>query len=157
MKQVGLLLTLGIALLSGCAAQRYAEPEMMRHEARVTYDNVSDDALFTRIREWIVANFNWNGEILRHANPETRTLMARGRWVRATSYAPMAEADIDYTLSVEINKGEVFYSLSRLVARTPDDGEELTFFSTSEKFHVDAEERFQAVLVPLNEALRSGK
>jgi hypothetical protein len=83
--------------------------------------------------------------------------MARGSWERATEYAPMIEVDIEYTLSVDIEKGEVYYELSRLAAMAPEDGEEMTFFSNSEKFHEDAGKRFQSMLAALDAAIRAEK
>ena len=67
----------------------------------------------------------------------------------------MIEVDIEYTLSAEVIKGEVRYELSRLVARSPDDGEEMTFFSTSEQFHMDAEEKFRELMTALDQALHA--
>ncbi len=148
-----MLLLLGMLLLAGCAAQRSATPEMMRHEARASYEGIDDDALYGAIRDWTREHCVWDGDVLQHQDAAKHTLMARGRWVRATEYAPMIEVDIEYTLSVEIEKGTVYYTLSRLAAMSPDDGEEMTFFSNSEKFHVDAEERFQVMLSALDAAI----
>jgi len=141
-----MLLMLSTLLLVGCAAQRSATPEMMRHEARASYEGLADGTIYAAIRDWTLQHCAWDGDVLQHQDDSMHTLMARGRWARATEYAPMIEVDIEYTLSVEIEKGTVYYTLSRLAAMSPDDGEEMTFFSTSEKFHVDAEERFQAML-----------
>lgn len=151
------LLALGLLLLIGCAAQRTAAPELMRHEARYTYENRSDAQIFDAVRAWVLANCAWDGEVLQFEDAQQHALMARGSWERATEYAPMIEVDIEYTLSVDIEKGEVYYELSRLAAMAPEDGEELTFFSNSEKFHEDAEIRFQSLLAALDAAIRAQK
>jgi hypothetical protein len=143
--------------IAGCAAQREATPEMMRHELHASYAGMSDSDIYSRIRDWVLAHCTWDGDVLQHDDADAHALMARGRWERATSYAPMIDVDIDYTMSVEVEKGEVRFSLSRLVARSPDNGEEMTFFSNSEKFHVDADQRFQSMLIDLDAAITSGQ
>ena len=150
-----LQLMLGLLLLAGCAAQRNAMPEMMRHEAAYTYADMTDDQIYEAIRSYVTTHFQYDGEILQHADPNTNTIMARGTWPRASTYAPLIEVDIEYTLSADVIKGDVRFELSRLVARSPEDGEEMTFFSTSEQFHMDAEEKFQELVTSLDEALRA--
>ncbi|MDT8324806.1 MAG: DUF4468 domain-containing protein [Bacteroidota bacterium] len=150
-------LMLGALLLVGCAAQRTATPESMRHEARYTYDGISDARIFSAVRAWVLQHCSWDGDILQFEDAQQHTLMARGSWERATEYAPMIEVDIEYTLSVDIEKGEVYYELSRLAAMAPEDGEEMTFFSNSEKFHDDAEKRFQSMLTALDAEVQAQK
>ncbi|MCB2203688.1 DUF4468 domain-containing protein [bacterium] len=145
-------------LLFGCAAQRTASPEAMRHEARMHYPDRSDAQIYNAVKSWVLAHCEWDGDILQFEDTAQHALMARGVWKRASEYAPMLEVDIEYTLSVEIDKGEAFFQLSRLAAMSADEKhEEMTFYSNSEKFHEDVETRFQEMIGQLDFAIQNSE
>ena len=143
-----------LILLAGCASQRMADYEIMQHRTEQRYENVSDAQLYGGIRAWLLEHCQWQDDVLQFEDAEEHTLMARGRWERSTEYIPTQKADIDYTLSVEVEKGVVRFELTRLVGRASDDGEELPTFSHSERFHLDAGEQFRTMIAQIESRLR---
>jgi len=144
-----------ILLLGGCASQRMAEYDIMQHRSEMQYSGIPDDALYTQIRAWLLEHCVWEEDVLQFEDAETHALMARGRWTRSTEYIPTQKADIDYTLSLEIEKGLVRFELTRVVGRASDDGEELPTFSNSERFHLDAGQRFREMLAQIDSTVQS--
>lgn len=143
-----------ILLLAGCASQRMADYEITHHRAEARFDNITDGRLYAEIRAWLLENCRWEEDILQFDDAEGHALMARGRWERSTEYIPTQKADIDYTLSLEIDTGVVRYELTRLVGRASDDGEELPTFSHSERFHLDAGDLFRNMIARIDSVVR---
>lgn len=144
---------LTLIVLASCSAPHEAVNDWKTHEIDAEYPDLSQVQIRTGIERWIPELFQKANVVITQSKTETGRISAEGIWTEATEYAPSLKADIQFTLTIDVEDEEAQYRLTKLKAVSCEDKTELAPVTNSRIFHEDAEARFQSMVAKLSTAI----